>query len=650
MPSTIKERFFWWGAVPLLVAVLAALAVLQYRWSNEVSAATRSQMQTNLQNSLMGFRMDLARELGSVCVELRSVADDSGNVAPTQFLHQFQHWQETAAHPALVSQLYLWRSAGHQQLLRLGPGRDQMEPAIWPEEWHPLRQRLEDMTLFARGPNVVTMHHGHSPRHSPQLGSRSDRSLRHTQDAFLPWFVDQSIPALVYPLRPRPTSRDDNRASRAAITWIIVQVDSSVLAKEIFPELAQRYFRGPEGLDYRVAVLDGGSDRPLYSSDSRFGENGDSTRDAVLNLFGPPFRRPSAGTPGSNLQIFGVFPGSGGTRPLQTDDKHLPGFDRPVRFEPLQYAGEDRAWQVVVQHQRGSLEAAVSRLRRRHLMLSFGVLVLLALTTALVVLASQRVRRLAALQMNFVAGVSHELRTPLAVISSAAENISHGVVADPAQLARYGASILKQARQLTRLVEQVLVFAATQQKAGSYPLRAINVAEVMDAALESTSNMATAAGITVERRVEPGLPPVAADFAALSQCLQNLITNAIKYGGDGRWLGVRADSYKENGLIREIEITVSDRGMGISPAELKHIFEPFYRSPSVTGSNVHGTGLGLPLARTVIEAMRGRLTVNSEPGQGSAFTIHLGVATAAQVPEKETAGDSLPGQTAGYYT
>ena len=643
MPSNIKERLFWWIVVPVLAVVLAALAVLQYRWSDEVSAATRSQMQTNLQNSLMGFRADLTRELGAVCVELRSIADDSGKAAPSQFVDQFRHWQETAPHPALVSQLYLWRNSDLPSLLRLAPGRDAMEPATWPEQWSALRQRLEDMTLFARGPDMM-MHH----RHAPHLQTRSGRPMPHPPDMFLPWFVDQSIPALVYPLRPRPASPDDNRESRVPITWIILQLDSSVLTKEIFPELAQRYFHGPEGLDYRVAVLDGRDDRPLYSSDSRFGEAGDSTRDAALNLFGPPFRRAPSGAPAAGAAMFGIVRGPVGKYTLQTDDKHTLGFDRMVRIEPLQYGPEDGTWQVVVQHKRGSLEAAVSSLRRRHLMLSFGVLVLLALTMALVVLASQRARRLAALQMNFVAGVSHELRTPLAVISTAAENISHGVVADQTQLARYGASILKHARQLTHLVEQVLVFAAAQQRAGNYPLRAVSVGEVIDAALESTSVMASAAGITVERRVEPGLPPVAADFAALSQCLQNLITNAIKYGGDGRWLGIRADGDREHGVIREVEITVCDRGLGIAPAELKHIFEPFYRSPSVAGSNVHGTGLGLPLARTVIEAMRGRLTVSSQPGQGSAFTIHLGVATASQLPEKQAATDRLPGETAGY--
>jgi signal transduction histidine kinase len=645
MLSTIKERIFWWIVVPVLAAVLAVLAVLQYRWSNEISAATRSQMQANLQNSLIGFRADLTRELGAACVELRSVADDSGSAAPAQFVRHFRHWQETAAHPALVSGLYLWRGSDHQSLLRLAPGRDEMEPATWPEDWSALRQRLEDMALVTRGPGIM-LHH----RRASHLGTRSDRPIHRSPDMFLPWFVDQSIPALVYPLRRRPATPDDNRERRAEVTWIIVQLDSSVLRREIFPELAQRYFRGPEGLDYRVAVLDAASESPLYSSDSRFGEAGDSTRDAALNLFGPPFRRSPSGAPAAGNEIFGIFRGPAGSHTLQSDDTHTLALDRLVRFEPLLYGAGDGIWQIVVQHQRGSLEAAVGSLRRRHLMLSFGVLILLALTMALVVLASQRARRLAALQMNFVAGVSHELRTPLAVISSAAENISHGVVADQTQLARYGASILKHARQLTRLVEQVLVFAAAQQRAGNYLLSAVSVGEVIDAALESTSAMATAAGITVERRVEPGLPPVAADFAALSQCLQNLITNAIKYGGDGRWLGIRADANRENGVIREIEITVSDRGLGIAPAELKHIFEPFYRSPSVAGSNVHGTGLGLPLARAVIEAMRGRLTVNSEPGRGSAFTIHLGVATVSQLPEKQAAAERLPGETAGYYS
>jgi signal transduction histidine kinase len=646
MKSTNKERFFWWGLVPALAAVLVALAVMQYRWSDEVSAANKAQMQSSLQTSMMGFRQDLAREMGAVCLELRSAADESGVMRPAQISQQFRHWQQTAAHPALVEQVYLWRDSanGDGSLLQLDPSRDQLNNVTWPDAFGPLQQTLEQISpLFSYSV-------GSAQRR--RAGQTNGRSRGRLSDAFFPWFVDQSIPALAYPLRQRSGANDEV----TGITWIIIQLNSVVLEKEIFPELAQKYFRGPAGLDYRVAVLAGhkGREHALYSSDSSFTGQNEVAFDGALNLLGPPFRRGESAGPGPDpfAQPGRSAPAPVG-RPALPDDRRAVGGERLVRFEPLQRSRDDGVWQIAVQHQRGSVEAAVNGLRRRHLIASFAVLLLLAATMAMVMIASQRARRLAALQMNFVAGVSHELRTPLAVISSAAENIAHGVVSDQQQLERYGASILKQARQLTQLVEQVLVFAATQQKQGHYQLRPVDVNQVIDAALETTAGMATAAGVTVERHVDPGLPPVAADFGALAQCLQNLITNAIKYGGDGRWMGIRAVAHRESGSVREVEITVEDRGIGISPEEIKQIFEPFYRSPAVASSNVHGTGLGLPLARTVIEAMRGRLSVASVPGKGSAFTIHLVLAAGLGLPDEEALNEKadgrIPGQAAGYY-
>jgi signal transduction histidine kinase len=440
----------------------------------------------------------------------------------------------------------------------------------------------------------------------------------------------------------------DKDAKKPKITWIVIQLDMDTVEKEILPELAQKYFRGSSGFDYHVAVLSGGKDGALYASDPGFAQSADSTHDPAVNLFGLPFRRPEPGPPGSMTQTFAFYRSAGGARGPEGQDKRNAGLDRWLPLEPLYFSGDAGTWELVVRHKRGSLDAAVASLHQRQLLLSFGVLMVLAVTMAIVLIASARARRLAGLQMSFVAGVSHELRTPLAVISSAAENIAHGVVADPAQVSRYGASILKQARQLNHLVEQVLLFASTQQKAGNYPLVPVAVDEAIDAALENTAGLAKTAEITVERRVEAGLPPAAADFGALSQCLQNLITNAIKYGSDGRWLGIIASARRENGVAAGIDITVSDKGPGIAAAEIKHIFQPFYRSPSVAGSNVHGTGLGLPLARTIVEAMRGSLTVASEPGQGSAFTVHLTVAAPSPVAEGEVASGGIPHPTAGY--
>jgi signal transduction histidine kinase len=245
----------------------------------------------------------------------------------------------------------------------------------------------------------------------------------------------------------------------------------------------------------------------------------------------------------------------------------------------------------------------------------------------ILIVTTHRAQRLAKLQMDFVTGVSHELRTPLAVISSAVDNIADGVVDNKEQLMRYGKAIKSQTRQLIQLVEQILLFAATRENRYQYQLRVLEVQEILDAAFGATAGLIHAAGIEIEQQVEPGMPQTVGDLAALSQCLQNLITNAVKYGGTNRWLGVRALSAPAD---HEIQIAIEDRGAGISAADLPHIFEPFYRSPSVTAAQIRGTGLGLPLARSIAEAMGGRLTVTSEPGKGSSFVLHLPIAGAVK--------------------
>jgi signal transduction histidine kinase len=107
--------------------------------------------------------------------------------------------------------------------------------------------------------------------------------------------------------------------------------------------------------------------------------------------------------------------------------------------------------------------------------------------------------------------------------------------------------------------------------------------------------------------------------------LQNLIANAVKYGGESRWIGIRALIADGPDRRKEISITVEDKGIGIGQEELKRIFDPFYRTPAATAAQIHGSGLGLPLAKTIAEAMGGRLTVTSVPRKGSAFTVHLPV-------------------------
>ena len=244
--------------------------------------------------------------------------------------------------------------------------------------------------------------------------------------------------------------------------------------------------------------------------------------------------------------------------------------------------------------------------------------------------------QVAKLQMEFVASVSHELRTPLTVISSAADNIADGLVEGKAEQRAYGAAIQNQSRQMIDLVNQILLFAATKNGGNRYVMRAVHASEIVESAVQKTAELAKRSGFTLEVQVEEGLPGVMGDMAALSQCLQNLIGNAVKYSGESRWIGVRAFMGEAPGRgAKEIRIAVEDRGMGIARSELAHIFEPFYRSPAVKAEQIHGTGLGLSLAKSIAEAMGGRLTTMSELGVGSTFTLHLPI---VQRGKPQTAG------------
>ncbi|HEY2497565.1 MAG TPA: HAMP domain-containing sensor histidine kinase [Candidatus Angelobacter sp.] len=644
----IKERLLRWIAVPALAAVLVGLAILQYRWSGQVSDATRAQMVSSLHNSLMGFRQDFARELGAVAIEIRSMAESSAATKPADLKEQFHRWQQTAAHPKLVSHIYLWKDAAHQEPLRFDPAASEMERTAWPAEFGQLQQRLLEITSAhhppAGGPDSAMMRRGGRHRSefnphnfNPERRQNAGMGLamhERMADMMIPWAVDQTIPALAYPIRRR--TGPGGSGGPPGIVWLVIQFDPTILQTEIFPELAQKFFGSSSGMDYYIAVraADSDGERVFYSSGAGFGEEKNLPVDATLNLIGPPFGHTGAQDAGLDFFAAPMRQMAGDHGP-QSDEQHLAALERLPRFEPFHYGGgqAQATWQLVAKHKSGSVEAAVSALRRRNLIASFGVLSVLAVTMGLILMASQRARRLAKLQMDFVAGISHELRTPLAVISSAAENIAHGVVEDKQQLIRYGNTIVKQSRQLTQLVEQVLLFASTQQSQGRYGLGPLNIAEVIDAALEGTSATVAAAGFTLERHVEPALPPIKGDFTALVRSLQNLVTNAVKYGGDNRWLRVSATSVKEKGRFAEVQLAVEDRGIGIDKEEIKHIFEPFYRSPAVNASGIHGTGLGLPLARNIVEGMGGKLTASSELGKGSSFVIHLPAATERALQE-----------------
>jgi two-component system phosphate regulon sensor histidine kinase PhoR len=149
--------------------------------------------------------------------------------------------------------------------------------------------------------------------------------------------------------------------------------------------------------------------------------------------------------------------------------------------------------------------------------------------------------------------------------------------------------------------------------------------EIIETAIESAIPLLGPGDVHIPREIAADLPPVLGDAPALRSAVQNLVANAVKYGGRDRWVGVRAQHVRER-RKSEVRITVTDHGPGIPASELPHIFEPFYRGAEALEKQIHGNGLGLSLVRRIVTAHGGRVSVATKPGSGTAFTISLPVA------------------------
>jgi signal transduction histidine kinase len=285
----------------------------------------------------------------------------------------------------------------------------------------------------------------------------------------------------------------------------------------------------------------------------------------------------------------------------------------------------DGRWALVAQHRAGSLEAAVAAVRKRNLILSSGILLLLTTAVGLIIVSSRRAQELARQQMEFVAAVSHELRTPVSVIGAAAGNLADGVVGDPQRVHKYGETIQGEARRLAETVERVLQLAGIAAGSSAAAQTPISPSDLVHQSLNACRVEIESAGFAVEVAVAENLPVVVGDVTALRSALQNLISNAVKYGGPARWLRVSAKLDPGAGARPHVIFTVEDRGIGIDAGDRKHIFEPFYRGRDAVAQQIQGSGLGLNLVKRIVEAHAGKVSVTSEPGKGSTFTLALPV-------------------------
>ena len=586
MDSERRQKRIWWLFALAIAASCLGLGILQYNWIGEVSIAERERMQASLRGSLQRLARDFNGDLSTAIAGIHPegpAPDEASREA--EYLAQYERWKETSPqHQQLFKRIGLAvPKAEGVDLLMLDTTAATFNPSPWPDEWAPMHEQL-----VARAAGE-----GFGPR----------RPLEPNESMVV------EVPRFRF--GPGPPGPDAGGPPRRPVAseWLVLEFNAAHLRTTLLPDLLRRHLGTA---DYDAAVTWSHDDsKVVFQSSPKFaGQPADATVRIFDVQFEALFRR--GGPPRFFGRGFEARREKGGGPPPPPPDR-----------------GQ---WTLSVRHRSGSLEAVVQRGRWRNLAILSGLLLMMLAALGALIRFTQREQRLSKLQMDFVAGISHELRTPLSVIRTAAHNLNGGLVSHPKQIQRYGALIRDESERLTGIVEQVLRFAGAQAGRPIQAREPVRVASLIDDALAATARVTDEAGCLVERDIASGLPPVSADPVALKHAIINLVSNAAKYGFSGGWIGVRARL--ADGAV---EIGVQDRGPGIAPEDQSHIFDAFYRGRKAIEDQTHGTGLGLNLVKRIAEAHEGSVTVKSELGQGTEFTLRIPPAPEAAPAEDEFA-------------
>jgi signal transduction histidine kinase len=246
------------------------------------------------------------------------------------------------------------------------------------------------------------------------------------------------------------------------------------------------------------------------------------------------------------------------------------------------------------------------------------VLLILLGGIALTIRATDREARLAQAKSTFVANVSHELKTPLSLLSLFSEILELGRVNSEEKKNEYYRILRHESLRLNKIIDNILDFSKIEAGRKKYDFVDGDMAEVIQNVLSSYRYQINNSGFDVQTNIQPDLPPVLIDRDAMAQAISNLLDNAIKYSGKVKQLSITAKP-----VGSDLCIEIADRGIGIPRAEQEKVFEKFYRVGNGLVHDVKGSGLGLSLVKHIIEAHKGTISIESDVGRGTRFTILL---------------------------
>ena len=659
-----------------LVILLPFLAALQYQWLGQLSSSELDRKRSSLQTSARQFGYAINNEIYPAQWSFRVSFTHSLEEISRQLRTGHALWSSRTSKPELIESIYWVEYAPDRslQLFSFDTSTGELSPTPWPADLDGWRTYFIERTR--RQLEYYQPQYQNASLQSPENSTFLElgAELMATRPAIIiPVSIDSEIASEDLLANLNATSM--GRAGHTLITlnydhlvesffpalsdtlihsinpdvdlMIVSSIDSTKAIYASNPELDITHFSAPD------AKRNVGRFRWMpFTTPSRliFGyaslmERDDVIADSVVDQFNQTWSAPALQD--SQLLVDTGFitdyPAQAIIRLVQEENyegeltaDHLmmalnrlgqqpegtPSTEASVNRSVSPASPPSHAWTLLLRHKDGSVETVVQANQRRSLFLSFGILGILGTGIILIFTSARRARNLANRQMNFVAGVSHELRTPLAVILSASQNLADGVVSDPSRLKKYGELISHEGRRLTDMIENMLELAGVQAGKKKYVKETIPVQDLIDKALSTWEKPIKQNNFDVELDIEPDIPHISGDPHAIQMALSNLISNAIKYSNGHRNIGIKASKVRRRAR-REVVIEVSDKGKGIPHEEQSKIFEEFYRGKDAAAAQIHGNGIGLSLVKKTMEAHQGSVSVQSEPNEGSTFTLRF---------------------------
>ena len=237
-------------------------------------------------------------------------------------------------------------------------------------------------------------------------------------------------------------------------------------------------------------------------------------------------------------------------------------------------------------------------------------------------------RRVEEMRADFIANASHELRTPLAALLGFIETLQGPAKDDPVARDKFLGIMQGQATRMARLIDDLLSLSRIELNAHLQPSTPVDLAPIVRQVVDGLQMLARDRGVEIKVALSPDTLTVLGDRDELVRALENLIENALKYGAAGKRVDVTVGRAQTRAGLPEAHVSVRDYGPGISPEHLPRLTERFYRVDVADSRAQGGTGLGLALVKHVLNRHGGRLTIESTPGAGATFTMHIPLHTA----------------------